>query len=48
MEITTALVIKQIVIAVLIAVGVAAAYTALAFAIAAYLHENSKNYPEVK
>ena len=48
MEPVTILVIKEVVIVTLIAIGVAVAYTVFALAVAAYLREISKNYPEGK
>ena len=47
-EITTILIIEQVVIVTLIAIGVAVVYSVFAFAVAAYLRENSKDYPEVE
>ena len=47
-EITTILVIEQVVIVTLIAIGVAVAYAVFALAVATCLRGISKNYPEVE
>ena len=44
----TPIMIKQIVLVSLIVIGVVVAYSVLVLIGAAYLHKNSKNYPEVK
>jgi len=48
MEITIALVIKQIVIAVVMSISLASVYALFVFGVSAHLRENSKNYPEAE
>jgi len=47
-EITMLLVIKQIVIAVVLSITLAAVYALFVLGVSAHLRENSKNYPEVE
>ena len=47
MEITP-IIIKEVVIVAIVCIGLVAAYTVFALAVAAHLRENSKNYPEVE